>query len=33
MTYFFPISFTASADKLQWVEMKDNKLLLCTYKL
>ena len=33
MSYFYPISFTAAADKLQWVEMKDDKLLLCTYKL
>ncbi|MBR1520495.1 MAG: hypothetical protein IJ635_04580 [Bacteroidaceae bacterium] len=33
MSYFDPVSFSAQEDKLQWVEIDGNQIVLCTYKL
>ncbi len=33
MSNFTPIAFTASADRLQWIVIDDNKIVRCTYKL
>ena len=33
MSYFDPVSFSAKPDKLEWVEIDGNQIVLCTYKL
>ena len=33
MTYFEPISFSKQADRLEWIELDGDKIVLCTYKL
>lgn len=33
MSYFTPISFSAKADRLEWVQIDDNKIVRCTYRL